>query len=171
VTPHHFTLTDEDVKDYDANYKMKPPLRNRADRDALLEGFADGTIDAIATDHAPHPGSDKMQEFELAPFGVIGFETALGLALDRLVHTGLISLPRLVELLTVNPARVVGLDRGTLQVGAVADVTVFDPERRWSYDVNQSYSRSRNTPFQGIALRGGPVATIVAGKIVWKLGG
>jgi len=171
VTPHHFTLTDEDVKDYDANYKMKPPLRSRADRDALLEGFADGTIDAIATDHAPHPGSDKMQEFEMAPFGVIGFETALGLALDRLVHTGLISLPRLVELLTVNPARVVGLDRGTLQVGAVADVTVFDAERRWSYDVNQSYSRSRNTPFQGIALRGGPVATIVGGKIVWKLGG
>lgn len=170
VTPHHFTLTDEDVKDYDANYKMKPPLRSRADREALLEGFADGTIDAIATDHAPHPGSDKMQEFEMAPFGVIGFETALGLALDRLVHTGRISLPRLVELLTINPARVVGLDRGTLQVGAVADVTVFDPERRWSYDVNQSYSRSRNTPFQGISLRGGPVATIVGGKIVWQVG-
>jgi len=170
VTPHHFTLTDEDVKDYDANYKMKPPLRSREDRDALLEGFADGTVDAIATDHAPHPGSDKMQEFELAPFGVIGFETALGLSLDRLVHTGLISLTRLVELFTINPARVVGLDRGTLQVGAVADVTVFDPERRWNYDVNRSYSRSRNTPFQGIALRGGPVATIVGGKIVWKLG-
>ncbi len=170
VTPHHFSLTDEDVKVYDANFKMKPPLRSREDREALLEGLADGTVDAIATDHAPHAGSEKMQEFEMAPFGVIGFETALGLALDRLVHTGLITLPRLVELLAVNPARVVGLDRETLKVGAVADITVFDPERRWTYDVNQSFSRSRNTPFQGISLRGGPVATIVAGKIVWQPG-
>ena len=170
VTPHHFTLIDEDVKDYDANFKMKPPLRGREDREALLQGLADGTVDAIATDHAPHPGSEKMQEFELAPFGVIGFETALGLALDRLVHSGLITLTRLVELLSVNPARIVGLDRGTLKLSAVADITVFDPERRWTYDVNQSYSRSRNTPFDGVSLRGGPVATIVAGKIVWQVG-
>src|SRR3990170_1296263 len=170
VTPHHFTLTDEDVQNYDANYKMKPPLRSREDRDAMLEGMADGTVDSIATDHAPHAGSEKMQEFEIAPFGIIGFETALGLALDRLVHTGRISLARLVELFSVNPARIVGLDRGTLKVGAVADITVFDPERRWTYDVNQSYSRSRNTPFHGYALRGGPVATIVAGKIVWQVG-
>ena len=170
VTPHHFTLIDEDVKDYDANFKMKPPLRGREDREALLQGLADGTVDAVATDHAPHPGSEKMQEFELAPFGVIGFETALGLALDRLVHSGLITLTRLVELLSVNPARIVGLDRGTLKLSAVADITVFDPERRWTYDVNQSYSRSRNTPFDGVSLRGGPVATIVAGKIVWQVG-
>ena len=169
ITPHHFTLIDEDVKDYDANYKMKPPLRSREDRDALLEGLADGTVDAIATDHAPHAGSEKMQEFEMAPFGVIGLETALGVALDRLFHGGHISLARLVELLSVNPARVVGLDRGTLKVGAVADITVFDPERRWTYDVNQSYSRSRNAPFHGVSLRGGPVATIVAGKIVWQI--
>ena len=168
VTPHHFTLMDEDIKDYDTNYKMKPPLRSREDRQAMLQGLADGTVDAIATDHAPHPGSEKMQEFELAPSGIIGFETALGLALDRLVHGGRISLTRLVELFSVNPARVVGLDRGTLKVGAVADITVFDPERRWTYDVNQSYSRSRNTPFHGCALRGGPVATIVAGEIVWQ---
>jgi len=168
VTPHHFTLMDEDIKDYDTNYKMKPPLRSREDRQAMLQGLADGTVDAIATDHAPHPGSEKMQEFELAPSGIIGFETALGLALDRLVHGGLISLTRLVELFSVNPARVVGLDRGTLKVGAVADITVFDPERRWTYDVNQSYSRSRNTPFHGYSLRGGPVATIVAGEIVWQ---
>ena len=168
VTPHHFTLMDEDIKDYDTNYKMKPPLRSREDRQAMLQGLADGTVDAIATDHAPHPGSEKMQEFELAPSGIIGFETALGLALDRLVHGGRISLTRLVELFSVNPARVVGLDRGTLKVGAVADVTVFDPERRWTYDVNQSYSRSRNSPFHGCALRGGPVATIVAGEIVWQ---
>ena len=171
VTPHHFSLTDEDVQAYDANFKMKPPLRSREDREALLEGLADGTVDAIATDHAPHAGSEKMQEFEQAPFGVIGFETALGLALDRLVHTGRITLSRLVELLAVNPARVAGLDRGTLKVGSVADVTVFDPERRWTYDVNQSLSRSRNTPFQGISLPGGPAATLVAGKIVWQRGG
>ena len=170
VTPHHFTLTDEDVKDYDANYKMKPPLRSREDRDAMLEGLADGTVDSIATDHAPHAGSEKMQEFDVAPFGIIGFETALGLALDRLVHTGRISLARLVELFAINPARIVGLDRGTLKVGAVADITVFDPERRWTYDVNQSHSRSRNTPFHGLALRGGPMATIVAGKIAWQAG-
>jgi dihydroorotase len=168
VTPHHFSLVDEDVKDYDTNYKMKPPLRSREDRDALLAGFADGTVDAISTDHAPHAGSEKMQEFALAPFGIIGFETALGLALDRLVHTNVISLPRLVELLSSGPTRIVGLDRGTLKVGAVADITVFDPERRWTYDVNQSNSRSRNTPFDGAKFRGGPVATIVAGEIVWQ---
>jgi dihydroorotase len=148
---------------------MKPPLRGGEDRAALLQGLADGTVDAIATDHAPHAGSEKMQEFELAPFGVIGFETALGLALERLVHTGLITLTRLVELLSTNPARIVGLDRGTLKTGAVADITVFDPERRWTYDVNQSHSRSRNTPFHGMSLRGGPVATIVAGRIVWQV--
>ena len=174
VTPHHFTLIDEDIKDYDTNYKMKPPLRSRQDREALLKGLADGTVDAIATDHAPHAGSEKMQEFDSAPFGIIGFETALGLAVDRLFHTGLLTLPRLVELLSTNPARIVGLDRGgldrgTLKPGAVADITVFDPERRWTYDVNQSSSRSRNTPFHGMSFRGGPVATIVAGKIVWHV--
>jgi len=169
VTPHHFTLIDEDIKDYDTNYKMKPPLRSREDRDALLKGIADGTVDAIATDHAPHAGSEKMQEFDLAPFGIIGFETALGLALDRLVHAGLIQLTRLVELFSSNPARIIGLDRGTLKTGAVADITIFDPERRWTYDVNQSASRSRNTPFHGASFRGGPVATIVAGRIVWQL--
>jgi dihydroorotase len=168
VTPHHFTLLDEDIREYDTNYKMKPPLRSREDRDAMLAGFADGTVDAIATDHAPHAGSEKMQEFEMAPFGVIGLETALGLALDRLVHAGLITLPRLVELMAFNPARVVGLDRGTLQTGAAADVTIFDPERRWTYDLNQSFSRSRNSPFDGASFRGGPAATIVAGRIVWQ---
>jgi dihydroorotase len=174
VTPHHFSLIDEDVRDYDTNYKMKPPLRSRDDRDALLKGLADGTVDAIATDHAPHAGSDKMQEFDLAPFGIIGLETALGLALDRLVHTGLVSLNRLVELMSSNPARIVGwdqADRGTLKSGAVADITVFDPERRWTYDVNQSASRSRNSPFHGISFRGGPVATVVGGKLVWRNGG
>jgi dihydroorotase len=172
VTPHHFALIDEDIRDYDTNYKMKPPLRSRDDRDALLEGLADGTVDAIATDHAPHAGSEKMQEFDSAPFGIIGLETALGLALDRLVHSGRISLSRLVELMSTNPARIVGLDRGldrgTLKPGAVADITVFNPDRRWTYDVNQSPSRSRNSPFDGASFRGGPVATIVAGKIAWQ---
>ena len=168
VTPHHFTLIDEDIKDYDTNYKMKPPLRSREDRDALLAGFADGTVDAIATDHAPHAGSEKMQEFEMAPFGIIGLETALSLALDKLVHTGRITLSRLVELMSCNPARIIGLDRGTLKVGAAADVTIFDPERRWTYDLNQSFSRSRNSPFDGMSFRGGPVATIVGGRIVWQ---
>jgi dihydroorotase len=173
VTPHHFTLLDEDIRDYDTNYKMKPPLRSREDRDAMLAGFADGTVDAIATDHAPHAGSEKMQEFEMAPFGIIGLETALALALDRLFHPGIITLPRLVELMTTNPARVIGLDRpgldrGTLKVGAAGDVTIFDPERRWTYDVNQSRSRSRNSPFDGASFRGGPVATVVGGAVVWQ---
>ena len=168
VCPHHFTLTDEDVKDYDTNYKMKPPLRSRQDCQALLRGLADGAVDAIATDHAPHAGSEKMQEFERAPFGITGLETALGLALDRLLHGGIIDLTRLVELLSVNPARIAGLDRGALKVGAVADITLFDPERRWEFDVNRSCSRSRNTPFHGYSLRGGPVATILAGQIVWR---
>ncbi|OFV95564.1 MAG: dihydroorotase [Acidobacteria bacterium RIFCSPLOWO2_12_FULL_54_10] len=168
VTPHHFTLTDEDVQDYDTNYKMKPPLRSQQDREALLQGLADGTVDAIATDHAPHAGSEKMQEFDQAPFGIIGFETALGLALDRLYHKGLINLNRLVELLSTNPARIAGIDRGTLKPGSVADITIFDLERRWTYDVNQTQSRSRNTPFHGTSFLGGPVATIVAGEIVWK---
>ncbi|MBI2816199.1 MAG: dihydroorotase [Acidobacteria bacterium] len=168
VTPHHFTLSDEDIRDYDTNYKMKPPLRSPADRDALVQGIADGTVDAIATDHAPHAGSDKMQEFDLAPFGITGLETALGLALDRLLHRGHITLTRLIELFSVNPARIAGLDRGTLKVGSVADVTVFDPDRRWTFDVNHTFSRSRNTPFHGYSLRGAPTATIVAGNIVWQ---
>ena len=156
-------------KDYNTNYKMKPPLRSRQDREALLAGLADGIVDAIATDHAPHAGSEKMQEFESAPFGIIGFETALGLAFEQLVHSGRISLTRLVELFSVNPARIAGLDRGTLKVGAVADLTIFNPERRWTYDVNQTQSRRRNTPFHERSFRGGPVATIVAGKIVWQI--
>jgi dihydroorotase len=168
VTPHHFTLCDEDMKDYDTNYKMKPPLRGKKDRDAMIQGFADGTVDAIATDHAPHAGSEKMQEFDLAPFGITGLETAVGLALDRLFHPGHITLARMVELFSVNPAKIAGLDRGTLKPGSVADITIFNPERRWTFDVNQTCSRSRNTPFDGYSLRGGPVATIVAGKIAWQ---
>jgi dihydroorotase len=171
VTPHHFTLCDEDIRDYDSNYKMKPPLRSRTDVEAMLEGLADGTIDSIATDHAPHAGSDKMQEFDQAPFGIIGLESALGLALERLYHTKRVTLSRLVSVFSTLPARIVNLkDRGTLAPGAHADVTLFSTERSWKLDVNRSASRSRNTPFDGREFRGGQEVTIVGGKVVWKKG-
>lgn len=169
ATPHHFALTDADITSYDSSYKMKPPLRSDCDVAAVLEGIVSGTVDAIATDHAPHPGSEKMQEFEKCPFGIIGLETALGLSLEKLYHTAKISLMRLVELFTTGPARVLHLDRGILAPGAAGDVTVFDTERFWTYDVNRSFSKSKNTPFDGWQFRGGPVATIVSGKVVWRL--
>ncbi len=168
ATPHHFALTDADIAPYDSNYKMKPPLRSACDADAVTQGIVSGAIDAIATDHAPHAGSDKMQEFEKCPFGVLGLETAVGLALERLVHSGKISLSRMIELFTTGPAGVLKLERGTLAVGAIADITLIDPERSWTYDVNRSASKSRNSPFHGHAFRGGPVATVVGGRIVWR---
>ncbi len=168
VTPHHFALTDAGMRPYDSNYKMKPPLRTACDAGALVEGIVAGAVDAIATDHAPHPGSEKMQEFERCPFGIIGLETALGLALEHLVHTGKISLARLVAMFTTGPAGVLHLDRGTLAVGAPADVTIFSADLEWTYDVNQSFSKSRNSPFDGHTFRGGPVATIVDGAVVWR---
>jgi dihydroorotase len=167
ATPHHFALADADIRDYDSNYKMKPPLRDACDVEAVLGAIADGTVDAIATDHAPHTGSMKMQEFERCPFGVTGLETALGLALERLVHSGRISLADMVRLFTTGPAGVIGLDRGTLAPGAAADVTLFSTEREWAYDVNQTESKSKNSPFDGRRFRGGPVVTIVGGKVVW----
>jgi dihydroorotase len=168
ATPHHFSLADEDMAAYDSDYKMKPPLRSVADRAALVEGIAAGAVTAIATDHAPHPGSEKMQEFERCPFGIIGLETALGLALDRLVHSGRITLARLVELFTTGPESILRLGRGTLAPGAPADVTIFSTEMSWTYDVNLSFSRSRNSPFHGKTFRGGPVATIVGGAFAWR---
>ena len=168
ATPHHFTLADSEMPSYDSNYKMKPPLRDRSDVEAIVQGVADDTIDAIATDHAPHPGDEKMQEFERCPFGIIGLETAVGLALERLYHTGKVSVSHLVRLLSQNPARVLSLPRGTLHPGAPADVTIFGLDHSWSYDVNRSPSKSRNTPFHGHKFRGGPIATIVAGQIVWR---
>lgn len=168
ATPHHLTLTDAGMIPYDSNYKMKPPLRSASDVNAVVEGVVNGAIDAIATDHAPHAGSEKMQEFEKCPFGIIGLETALGVALEHLVHSGKISLTRLIEMFTVNPARILSMPRGTLAVGAAADVAIFSTDRQWSYDVNKSFSKSRNSPFDGASFRGGPVATIVGGKIVWQ---
>jgi dihydroorotase len=166
VTPHHFTLIDEDVT-YDSRYKMNPPLASRVDRDALLEGLADGTVDAIATDHAPHEPAIKDVEFDRAPFGILGFETAIGLALEQLVHSGRIPLMRMVELFTTGPARVLGKER-KFASGEPADVTIFSLDRPWTYNVKESASKSRNSPFDGRAFKGGPIATIVAGKIVYK---
>jgi dihydroorotase len=168
VTPHHFAITDAELANYDSNYKMKPPLRCRHDADAVIEGIVSGVVDAIATDHAPHAGSDKMQEFERCPFGITGLETALGLSLAELVHTGRITLMRLVELFTTGPADILRLNRGTLAPGAPADVTIFDLDTQWTYDVQQSFSKSRNSPFHGRTFRGGPLATIVEGEIVWN---
>jgi len=170
VTPHHFTLIDEDVQ-YDSRFKMNPPLTSRDDRDALLEGLADGTVDAIATDHAPHHPASKDVEFDRAPFGITGFETAIALALEQLVHTNRISLMRMVELFTAGPARVLGLQGKTernLAEGNAADITIFSTDRAWTYRAAESPSRSRNTPFDNHNFRGGPVATIVAGKIAHR---
>jgi dihydroorotase len=166
VTPHHFTLIDEDVQ-YDSRFKMNPPLASREDRKALLEGLEDGTVDAIATDHAPHEPALKDVEFDRAPFGILGFETALGLALEQLVHTGRISLMRLVELFTTGPARVLGIER-KIATGQPADLTIFSLDQAWTYDVKESASKSRNSPFDGRSFRGGPVGTIVAGRIIYK---
>ncbi|HLI82463.1 MAG TPA: dihydroorotase [Bryobacteraceae bacterium] len=169
ATPHHFSLTDAEMPPYDSNYKMKPPLRAGCDCAAVVEGVAAGTVTAIATDHAPHAGSEKMQEFEACPFGIIGLETALALTLQQLVKPGKITLNRMVELFTTGPESVLHLGRGTLRPGAPGDITVFATDFEWTYDVNQSPSRSRNSPFHGRTFQGGPTATIVNGQIVWQL--
>jgi dihydroorotase len=165
VTPHHFTLIDEDVQ-YDSRFKMNPPLAAREDRDALLAGLADGTVDAIATDHAPHEPALKNVEFDRAPFGILGFETALGLTLE-LVHSGKITLMRMVELFTSGPARVLGLERN-ISKGQAADLTIFSTDHDWTYHVKDSSSKSRNSPFDGRSFKGAPMATVVAGRVVWK---
>jgi dihydroorotase len=164
VTPHHFTLIDEDVT-YDSRFKMNPPLAAREDREALLQGLADGTVDVIATDHAPHEPALKDVEFDKAPFGILGFETALALSLEQLVHSGKLSLLRMVELFTTGPARVLGKER-KLVAGVPADLTIFSLDRPWTYNVKDSASKSRNSPFDGRSFKGSPVATIVSGKIV-----
>lgn len=169
VTPHHLALADSQMSPYDSNFKMKPPLRSTCDVSAVIAGVVSGAIDAIATDHAPHAGSEKMQEFEKCPFGIIGLETALSIALETLVHPGKITLTRLVELFTTGPGRILHLNRGTLKPGAAADVTIFSANREWTYDVNKSFSRSRNSPFDGRTFKGGPVMTVVNGRIVWQL--
>ncbi|HET9305121.1 MAG TPA: dihydroorotase [Candidatus Sulfotelmatobacter sp.] len=169
VTPHHFTLIDENVGEYDTNFKMNPPLRSASDREAILVALADGTVDAIATDHAPHAPHEKQVEFERAAFGITGLETALALAITQLHREYKIPLARIVELFTSGPARVFDLPgRGSLAKGSHADVTIFDPKKRWTFDAGKSRSMSRNTPFDGWQFTGKVVATIVGGKIVYR---
>jgi dihydroorotase len=169
VTPHHFTLTDKAVEGYDTNTKMSPPLRSEEHLEAILEGLKDGTIDAIATDHAPHHADEKALEYDSAPFGITGLETAIGLAFNELVHKGIVDLVRLVELCSTNPAKIFKLhNRGTLKVGSFADVTILDPELEWTYKNSDSKSKSRNSPFDNLNFIGAPVATIVGGKIVYR---
>jgi len=169
VTPHHFTLTDERLTGpipYDTNLKMNPPLRERADVEAILQGLKAGTIDVIATDHAPHQADEKHVEFDRAPFGIIGLETAVPLTLDRLVHGGVITLRRMVQVLSVNPCRILNVPGGTLKPDRVADITVIAPAATTTVDVAATKSLSRNSPFDGWALRGAVAATIVGGRTV-----
>jgi dihydroorotase len=171
VAPHHFTLTDESLDGpikYDTNLKMNPPLRGAEDRDAMLEGIADGSVDVIATDHAPHHIDEKMVEFDRAPFGIVGLETAVPIVFDRLVHPGRISLKRMIELLSVNPARLLNLRGGALEEGFPADITVLAPDLAVTIDAAKLVSRSRNTPFDRWQFRGGVAATIVGGKVVYR---
>jgi len=169
VTPHHFTLTDKAVEGYDTNTKMSPPLRSEEHLEAILEGLKDGTIDAIATDHAPHHADEKALEYDRAPMGITGLETALGLAFNELVHKGIIDLARLVELCSSNPAKIFNIpNRGTLKVGSVADVTIIDPTLEWTYKNADSRSKSKNSPFDNWQFTGAAVATIVGGKIVYR---
>jgi dihydroorotase len=168
VTPHHFTLTDDELGargGFDTNVKMNPPLREAADRDAMLEGLRDGSIDAIATDHAPHHADEKALEFDRAPFGIVGLETAVPICLDRLLHGGVVSWPRLVELLSANPARILGVPGGTLVEGGPADVTILAPDLAVTVRASRLVSKSKNTPFDGWTLRGGVAATIVGGRV------
>jgi dihydroorotase len=170
VCPHHIALTDESIQDFDTNFKMNPPLRSRRDVEALLQGIADGTLTILASDHAPHAKFEKEVEFDQAPFGILGLETELGLFIDLLVHqTNTIELPRLIEMFTAEPARLLGLDAGTLSEGAAADVTLIDPAHEWTVNVAESESLSCNTPFNGWQLKGRAVRTIVRGETVWSL--
>jgi dihydroorotase len=171
VTPHHVVLTDEALDgaiEYDTNLKMNPPLREAADREALIEGLADGTIDAIASDHAPHHADEKLVEFDQAPFGIVGLETAVPLVFDRLVHPGRITLRRAIELMSVNPARLLNVPGGTLADGAAADITVLAPDLAATVRAASLRSKSKNTPFDGWQLRGGVAATIVGGRLVYR---
>jgi len=171
VCPHHFTLTDDLLAApiaYDTNTKMNPPLREARDRDAMIAGIADGTVDAIATDHAPHHYDEKNVEFDRAPFGIVGLETAVSITLDRLVHTGVITLSRMVELMSVNPSRILHVPGGSLAAGAVADITILAPDLQVTIDKTRLVSKSKNTPYHGWSFTGGVAATIVGGRTVYS---
>jgi dihydroorotase len=168
ATPHHILLTDETIKKFDTNYKMNPPLRSDDDRKAIIRGLKDGTITVIATDHAPHTLTDKLVEFDYAPFGIIGLETALPICLSELYHKKVLTMSQLVSKFTTGPAELLGMDFGTLQIGKPADITVIDPDKVIKIDANKFYSKSRNTPFHGMSFKGKAVATIVNGGIVYS---
>lgn len=168
ATPHHITLTDQCIKKFDTNYKMNPPLRSESDRLAVIEGLADGTLTAIATDHAPHTQTAKMVEFDHAPFGIIGLETALPLSFTELVTKGVLSIPQLIEKFTTGPADILGMKNYSLAVGNPADITVIDPEAKWTVDKNKFFSKARNTPFDGFAVQGQVIMTVVGGKVVFR---
>jgi len=166
--PQYFTLTENDVLNGGSIYKVNPPLRTEKDVAAIIEGLADGTLDAVATDHAPHAAHEKALPLTEAPSGMVGLETSLALTLTRLYHTGKLSLDRIIELMSVNPAKILGIGKGTLGIGAAADIVVFDPEETWTVDPELFKSKGRNTPFKGMTLRGRVKYTIVGGKIVYK---
>jgi dihydroorotase len=165
ATPHHFTLTDDSLAEYDTNYKMNPPLRSIEDREAIIEGLKDGTIDCIASDHAPHSIEDKEKEFIYAPNGIIGLETALGLTLTELFHTNILSLEQIIEKFAYNPRKILNLELPAIKVGKKANITIFLPDEEWTVDKREFKSKSRNTPFDGYILRGKPVAAINNGKM------
>lgn len=170
VCPHHIALTDEAIQNFDTNYKMNPPLRTKADVDAILEGIADGTLSILCSDHAPHAGFEKEVEFDQAPFGIVGLETELGLFIDLLVHKHRkIDMKRLIEMYTTEPAKLLKLEAGTLSIGAPADITLIDPDLDWTVRIDKFESASRNSPFDSWKLKGRAVRTIVGGKTVWKL--
>ncbi len=168
VTPHHFTLTDECLRSFNSNFKMNPPLRGPGHVDACIEGLGDGTLDAIVSDHAPHAKEKKMQELDRAPFGIVGLETTLGLVVTRLIQPGHLDWPTAIEKMTVNPARILGIPKGTLTIGATADVVIIDPELRWTVDPSEFRSKSTNTPFAGWELTGRAVTVIVDGRVKFK---
>jgi dihydroorotase len=168
VCPHHFSLSDESLRSFDSNFKMSPPLRGPDDVEACIAGLRDGTIDVICTDHAPHALEKKMRELDQAPFGIVGLETALGLVVTKLIEPGVLDWPSVIAKLTVNPARVLGINKGTLGVGADADVTIVDPAHEWTVDPARFRSRSKNTPFAGWRLRGRAETVIVSGDVRYR---
>ncbi|HWA98611.1 MAG TPA: amidohydrolase family protein, partial [Pirellulales bacterium] len=168
ICPHHFTLTDDCLRSFDSNFKMSPPLRSRSDVDACIAALADGTIDVICTDHAPHAAEKKMQELDRAPFGILGLETALGLVTTQLVEPGHLTWPQAIEKLTINPARVLGIAKGTLAPEADADVTIIAPDREWVVDKTQFRSKSENSPFDGWRLRGRAETVLVGGRVKYR---
>jgi dihydroorotase len=168
ATPHHFTLTDECLRTFDANFKMNPPLRGREHVEAVIAGLADGTIDAVASDHAPHAQEKKMQELDQAPFGIVGLETSLALVITKLIEPGHLDWPTAIRKMSLNPARIFGIPKGTLAIGAPADVTIIDPKARWTVDPAEFRSKSANTPFAGMELTGRADVVIVGGRVKYQ---